>query len=216
MTRRGRTLTDRAGRTPVIVPVSAGRVAALIITLVIGVAAGCSEPKGQVSHPELRGELLEMRNADQAERRGEEPWLTENDRARTERLKEIIDEYGWPTPEMVGKDGATAAWLIAQHSDLDVAFQERALALMKDAATRGDADPTEVAYLVDRVAINKGQRQTYGTQAGCADGGAAPKPLVDPENVDVRRAAVGLEPLDDYLAEMEKVCADEIEDGPTE
>ena len=51
-----------------------------------------------------------------------------DDKNRT-RLKEIVDQYGWPGKSMVGKDGAQAAWLLAQHADADHAFQKKCLAL---------------------------------------------------------------------------------------
>jgi hypothetical protein len=160
-----------------------------------------------VAEPELRQELLDMQDADQAERTGASgEW---NDRERTDRLAEIIDEHGWPGHELVGEDGASAAWLVAQHSDLDVDFQEEALELMRQAVDDGDADPTELAYLEDRVALNTGGAQTYGTQVGCVDGRAEPADLDDPDGVDERRREVGLNPLDDYLAELEPDCAAE-------
>jgi len=135
------------------------------------------------------------------------------DEARTERLTEIIDEYGWPTRTLVGDDGATAAWLIAQHSDLDVDFQERALELMRAAVEDGEADPTELAYLEDRVALNSGRPQTYGTQIACVDGHAEPSELADPDRVEELREEVGLQPLDDYLAELEPACQEEASGG---
>ena len=94
-----------------------GRAAALLV-LVGGMAAGCSgdddepeaKPKDEPSGTEaLKDELIEMFDADQAERSGEVPMSADSDRKRTERLKEIIDEHGWPTIELVGKEGATAA-----------------------------------------------------------------------------------------------------------
>lgn len=156
--------------------------------------------------PELRAELLEMLDADQSERTGEA--VGGNDRARTERLKEIIDEYGWPSVALVGEDGATAAWAIAQHSDHDVMFQERALELMAAAVADGEADPSQLAFLVDRVAVNQGRPQTYGSQLGCVDGAATPAPIENEGKVDERRAEVGLDPLADYLAQFEEACAD--------
>src|SRR5690606_30750870 len=115
-------------------------------------------PGGGVALPELRQELLEMKEADQADRTGA-PVAEWDDEARTARLAEIIDEHGWPTRSLVGEDGASAAWLIAQHSDLDVGFQERALGLLREAVADGEADPTELAYLEDRVARNQGRPQ---------------------------------------------------------
>jgi len=37
------------------------------------------------------------------------------DSNNTERLKVIIDQYGWPTYSLVGKKANVAAWLIAKH-----------------------------------------------------------------------------------------------------
>jgi hypothetical protein len=33
------------------------------------------------------------------------------------RLKEIVEQHGWPTISLVGVDGAAAAFLLAQHAD---------------------------------------------------------------------------------------------------
>ena len=163
-----------------------------------------------VGDPELRRELLDMQEADQADRTGApvEEW---DDDARTARLAEMIEEHGWPTRSLVGDGGASAAWLIAQHSDLDVEFQERALELMRQAVDDGEADPTELAYLEDRVALNQGRPQTYGTQIACVDGRAEPAELVDPDRVEELRAEVGLQPMEDYLAELASTCEAEAE-----
>ncbi|HEX6421292.1 MAG TPA: DUF6624 domain-containing protein, partial [Acidimicrobiales bacterium] len=142
---------------------------------------------------------------DQADRTGA-PVAEWDDEARTARLAEIIDEHGWPTHSLVGEDGASAAWLIAQHSDLDVDFQERALALLRDAVAEDEADPTELAYLEDRVALNQGRPQIYGTQIACVDGRAEPAELAEPDRVEALREEVGLQPLEDYLAELEEAC----------
>jgi hypothetical protein len=149
-----------------------------------------------------------MMEADQAERSGQS--TANGDEARTDRLREIIAEHGWPTRELVGEDGASAAWLIAQHADFDVAFQEEALGLMQGAVADGQADESELAYLEDRVAVNQGEPQTYGTQVRCVEGAAQPAtPLAQPDEVDELRAGVGLDPLADYMAEFAQACADE-------
>jgi hypothetical protein len=157
--------------------------------------------------PALRDELLAMLAADQADRQEVEPDIGA-ERARTERLRRIVAERGWPTRTLVGDDGATAAWAIAQHSDLDPQFQRQALDLLRAAVAAGEADPGELAYLVDRVAANAGQPQTYGTQMGCTDDGRPQlAPLAEPDRVDALRAEAGLPPLADYLAELAEVCA---------
>ncbi|HSJ51878.1 MAG TPA: DUF6624 domain-containing protein [Actinomycetota bacterium] len=125
-----------------------------------------------------------------------------------------MEEHGWPSFELVGEDGATAAWLIAQHADHDVEFQQEMLALMREALAAGQADPTEVAYLEDRVAVNTGRPQLYGTQIRCRDGRPRPAtPIADRARVDERRETVGLGPLADYFAEFVVACEAEAELG---
>jgi len=167
-----------------------------------------SGASADVGDEALRDELLQMLADDQAERSGESTAF--NDLERTERLKEIVGEIGgWPTISLVGEDAEDAAWAIAQHSDHDLEFQREALALLRAAVEADDASPGNLAYLEDRVAVNAGEDQVYGTQVGCGDDGPAPAtPIRDPESVDERRAQAGLPPLADYLAEMSQICAD--------
>ena len=42
------------------------------------------------------------------------------------RLRELIERHGWPAEDLAGKDGAEAAWLIAQHAIGEPEFQRRA------------------------------------------------------------------------------------------
>ena len=162
----------------------------------------------EITEPEVRDELLAMMETDQAERTGEAVGSVATDRERADRLAEIVDEHGWPTFDMVGVEGSTAAWVIAQHADFDVDYQREMLELMTAAVEDDGADPSELAYLVDRVAVNSGEPQTYGTQVRCVpEGGVAPAtPLVDEAGVDALRAEVGLDPLADYFAEFGAGC----------
>jgi hypothetical protein len=111
------------------------------------------------------------------------------------RLTKIIDEHGWPGKSLVGLEGAQAAWLIVQHSDADVKFQRRCLELLKSAA-EGEVKMDHIVYLTDRVLVNEGKPQRYGTQMG---ENFEPRPIEDAENVDKRRAEVGLPPLAEYV-----------------
>lgn len=172
-----------------------------------GIPAEPTPVSTAAANPALRDELLAMLAADQAERLDEAAAI-DGDRSRTQRLRQIIAEHGWPTRTLVGDDGATAAWAIAQHSDLDQQFQQQALELMRQAVAAGEADPGELAYLVDRVAANAGQPQTYGTQMGCTESGEPQlAPLAEPDRVDELRGEAGLPPLEEYLAELAEVCA---------
>ncbi len=61
------------------------------------------------------------------------------------------------------------------------------LGLLERAVADGEADAESLAYLTDRVPVNKGKPQRYGTQG---DGAA-----VDVARVNANRKALGLEPL---------------------
>ena len=125
--------------------------------------------------------------------------LLDIDRRNTRYLQQIVASIGWPGRSLVGHRGAFAAWLLVQHADHDLAFQKRCLELLTAAVAAGDAEAKHVAYLIDRVRVAEGLGQVYGTQCG-ADG--QPRRTEQPENVDARRTAVGLEPLAAYLATM--------------
>jgi hypothetical protein len=120
-----------------------------------------------------------------------------------DRLDQIMDEYGWPTAELVGEEAARAAWLIAQHADRQLNVQRRALRLMQQAVSAGSANPRELAFLRDRTLVNEGRKQIYGTQiAGVKDGSPIPWPCEEPERMDELRAEVGIEPFDEYVAKF--------------
>ena len=127
--------------------------------------------------------------------------------ARTERLREILAEHGWPGFDLVGEDGEDAAWAIAQHADHDPEFQRCALALLAVAVEHGQGSPGNLAYLSDRVAVASGEPQRYGTQVRCAPGGPKPStPLEDPRRVDEWRADADLPPYEEYVEEMTAIC----------
>jgi hypothetical protein len=132
----------------------------------------------------------------------------EGDDERTERLKEIISEYGWPTYTLVGEDGGTAAWTIAQQSDLDTPFQEKSLILLREAVAAGQASPGQLAALEDRVAVVKGEPQPYGTELRCSPNGPEPTgPIARDAGLDARRAAAGLQPMAVYRRAFGELCA---------
>ena len=131
---------------------------------------------------------------------GYHPRMEEVHRRNTARLKEIIAQQGWPGQELVGEDGAFAAWRIAQHSIGDPPFQRSTLLFLEDAASRGDVPAWHAAYLLDRIRMYEGKPQIYGTQfMPNEQGDTAPWEIEEPEHVDERRAAIGLKPLSEIF-----------------
>lgn len=117
------------------------------------------------------------------------------DRVNTARMKEIVAQYGWPGHSLVGEEGALAAWLLVQHADEDVGFQKHCLELLRTAVAAGEASAKHLAFLTDRVRVNEGKPQLYGTQLKARDGNWESADIEDVARLDERRAAVGLGPL---------------------
>lgn len=123
-------------------------------------------------------------------------------------LEKIVRQYGFPGFRQVGEKSANNFWLLVQHADAFPAFQRQVLQLMLPEVKRKNANPSNYAYLVDRIAVNTGKPEEYGTQVeytGPGLGQAVPRSLRDPAHVNQRRAAVGLEPLENYLGWMTKM-----------
>lgn len=119
------------------------------------------------------------------------------DTANATRVREIIDEHGWPGPALVGEDGTEAAFLIVQHADL--ALQQETLPLVRNAYENGTLSGQSLALLTDRVRTGAGEPQLYGTQATLQHGEILVHPIADSAYVDERRAALGLPPLSVYV-----------------
>ncbi len=164
----------------------------------------------------LRQELLAMERVDRAVRadlvtRGElhgegyHPEMAAVHRRNNARLAEIIDAAGWPGRTLVGDDGCRAAGFIVQHAILDLALQRRCVPLLEAAVAVDEAFPFMVALLTDRVLMEQGLPQRYGTQhIGGPEGVLVPWPIEEPETVDRRRAMVGLEPLGERTAQLQE------------
>jgi hypothetical protein len=179
----------------------------IFITFLVSCSA-YAQVDSEISHPELRSELLEMMRVDQ-EARTRTPIdpeeMGEVDQRNTARLIEIVKEHGWPTISMVSDAGARAAWLLAQHADQMPAFQEDVLSLMKPLLEKGEVLRSNYACLYDRTS----SPQLYGTQGRCAGPGAwVPLDIEDPEHVNGRRASmeINLPRLEDYISRMNELC----------
>jgi Domain of Unknown Function (DUF1080) len=115
-------------------------------------------------------------------------------------LKGVVKDKGWPGKAMVGPDGALGAFLIAQHATTDLDFMAECHKRLLERQKTGDADGQWVALMTDRLLILKDKKkQLYGSQLEARDGRLVPQPIEDEGRVDVRRKAMGMPPLADYL-----------------
>lgn len=154
-------------------------------------------------------------NEDQADRRNIEPvqkafgWQSKQmdslwkkisylDSVNLVKVKNIIDSYGWLGPDVVGEAGAQTIFLVIQHADslTQVTYAPK----MREAVKQGKARPESLALLEDRILINQGKEQIYGSQVRWNEQAGKNEfyPIRDEENVNKRRASVGLDPLEEY------------------
>jgi hypothetical protein len=123
------------------------------------------------------------------------------------RAKEMLDKYGFIGFDLAGENGSNNFWLIIQHSDHNPEFQKEVLVEMKKEVDKQNASSTNYGLLVDRVNLNTGKAQIYGTQVtyNMNNAQAYPKKLTDSINVNERRKSIGLEPIEEYLNGMSEM-----------
>jgi len=182
---------------------------ALPIWTIMLVAVGI-RTSAQDANARLRAELESIHELDQRDREnaGSYPSGAQKDSVIAHmalqdsldlvRVTAIIDSAGWLGEKEIGHIANQALFLVIQHADAKPEIQAKYLPLMRDAVTDGNARSYELALLEDRVAVNHGRPQIYGSQIGWKDGKGFVKPMEDEEHADERRKAVGLEPLEKY------------------
>jgi hypothetical protein len=140
-----------------------------------------------------------------------EEWLPEyfqpeeEVQARVRALQNILRDRGWPGESIAGQDGCRAAWIIAQHGGPDPAFRTECEAALAMAVESGDAKPGQLAALRDRIELESGRVQLYGTHLEPdGEGWRAVRGVEDAAAVDVRRSVLDLKPWLEYLADCMK------------
>lgn len=141
-----------------------------------------------------------------------QPRFSDMDTRNTGDLKDLLKIHRWFTISTFGKDADSHAWLIVQHADLDLEFQKHVLSILAELYPSRETNPKNYAFLVDRVAAawsypDQRTLQTYGTQGECVGPKKwKPIPMIDPENVDARRAQVGLPSMAEYYPRVSAGC----------
>ncbi|HEX8762422.1 MAG TPA: DUF6624 domain-containing protein [Candidatus Saccharimonadales bacterium] len=130
------------------------------------------------------------------------PWDASVDKDNTAWIKDIITTHGWPAVSEYGKSTLEDLWLLVQHADYDPAFQEYCLDLMKECSPE-EINLSDMAFLEDRVRVNTGRKQLYGTQFHTTgEGKFEPQPIEDEANLKLRRKAAGLNSFEEYTTVM--------------
>ncbi|MDB5029801.1 DUF6624 domain-containing protein [Mucilaginibacter sp.] len=120
------------------------------------------------------------------------------DSVNQQKVETIIDKYHWPKSNEIDKEGSNAIFLVIQHAKL--AMKLKYLPLIKEAYKMDLVTAPDMALLEDRINTMQHKKQLYGSQLiGDGTGKYYVEPLEDPDNVDKRRAEMGLQPMNEYL-----------------
>lgn len=182
----------------------------IYITLITVIFSSCAIKLTDARKSSLKNELAAMVKTDQiAAFRWEKQWDTYKDSVFTAhklQVEKLFKQYGYLGFDKVGQDGSDNFWLIVQHCDKFPEFQKRVLTAMNKEVQKKNANPKNYAYLFDRVEVNAGRRQLFGTQVDYEvekTGRAFVKNgLTDSSNVDSHRKAYDLNSLKEYLNMM--------------
>jgi hypothetical protein len=132
------------------------------------------------------------------------------DSTNISRLKEIIEIYGFPNESLVGTGGMKAVFIFIQHADRFPDWQKAQLDHIKNAVIMNELKAERYAYLFDRIRVNSGEKQLYGTQFKKVDivnGIAEIKDTEDMDGLYRRRMEIGMMPLDVYKRFMLSVAS---------
>ena len=194
-------LTDRNIKMSSSAVLYKGLIALLFLSLV---CSACKSSEGL--RDTVAKQLVAMEARDQALRSMQNVDVNEVLRVDAENsaaLAKIMSDVGWPGVSDFGKEAADAAVLLAIHADRSPEVQRRALELMEPMVESKEADPQKFAYLWDRVHTP----QRFGTQGGCVGAQWEPNEIEEAEQVDHRRAAIGMAPLADYINLASEMCS---------
>lgn len=179
----------------------------------------CTRKDQQAQDTALQRQLIAMEVRDQLARGNVQDYLIEAFRIDTsgmsyadgvkvdaenrEALKAMIEAYGFPTAELVGEEGMHAVFILIQHADQDPEWQKAQLPFIEAAVKNGGLDGQDYAYLYDRIQVNAGKPQRYGTQFSKVDPATKTIELAeveDPDHLNQRRMEVGMMPIEAYRA----------------
>jgi|GEM_PF-1251588 len=146
----------------------------------------------------LSAQLDSIRTLDQNMRNGERFYDPGVDRSNLIFVVSALETCLAKDDTGLAPDVYNTIWLVVQHSPYD-RYMERYIERFTVWADRGDLSKSRVALMTDRILMNKGEPQIYGSQIVSKNGGTrVVYDLRDPEYVDYRRAQMGMGPLQEY------------------
>lgn len=147
----------------------------------------------------LRDSLMNIYGADSKEADVYQLEYRKNHALNIKKVKKILDKYDWPESTLIGEHGNRTICNVLQHADQKT--REHYIPKMKQAVLDNKLEPRYLVRAQDRIATDKGELQIYGGQMKYYPETKSFNvwPVLDPKNIDKRRAEIGLEPIAEFL-----------------
>lgn len=147
----------------------------------------------------LRDSFMRKFGDESAEFNQQQAIADKNHVINEKKVKNILDTYGWPAEEIIGEQGSLTIANVIQHAPLEV--RQQYLPMMKQAVLEKKLQPRFLVRAEDRIATDLGELQIYGGQMKFYPETKTFNvwPIFDPENIDKRRAEIGLGPIAEHL-----------------
>jgi hypothetical protein len=147
----------------------------------------------------LRDSLMEIYGNESKEFLEQQKIYEKNHVINEKKISAILDNSGWPAKEIIGERGNRTICNVIQHADNDVRIKY--LPMMKQAVLDKQLNPQLLVRAEDRIATERGDLQIYGGQMKFYPETKTFNvwPVLDPVNIDQRRAAIGLGSIADHL-----------------
>jgi hypothetical protein len=161
---------------------------------------------------EIANELFEIYNADQRKRvqylfyestldsfinkEEFEKEIVRQDRINQVRILKLIEKNGWLFENQVGLSNE-AYFSVFQHAEND--FQKKYFNIIEKAYKEGNVKPSNFAIFEDRLLVNAGKKQKYGSQLKNYKKEWVLYPTENIDSINSIRAKMDLEPIENYL-----------------
>ncbi|MFZ1807033.1 MAG: DUF6624 domain-containing protein [Cyclobacteriaceae bacterium] len=107
------------------------------------------------------------------------------------KVENIISTYGWLGKSKIGELANTTLFIVIQHAQ-DNSIREKFYPLLEESVSKGESRGTDLATMKDRILIQNGQPQIYGTQT---DQLGRLLPVEDRKELNKKRRQMGLKKI---------------------
>ena len=146
----------------------------------------------------MRDSLIDIYGAESTQAEVYQNIYRKNHAVNIKRVHALLED-GWPDTTVIDEQRNWTICNVLQHADMET--REHYLPLMKEAVLDGKLEARFLVRAEDRLRTDQGELQIYGGQMKFYPETQSFNlwPVYDPENIDKRRAEIGLEPIAVFL-----------------